>query len=160
MSGDGPNPVPELAGFNEAPIRESGKWRNATQIFRFGQASMRPRFANRGSTRGNACDSGSPIRFNEAPIRESGKSRNQRARIHRWRCFNEAPIRESGKCDPQDQPRIGTAGFNEAPIRESGKCLNLTDWGGKVYGFNEAPIRESGKWLEPGVLYYGWAGLQ
>ena len=85
------------SGFNEAPIHESGKSRDA-EDFRHGRlASMRPRFMNRGS-------SGQPLRlpksrssFNEAPIHESGKS-VRTARIRRRRTgFNEAPIHESGK---------------------------------------------------------------
>ena len=64
-----------VRGFNEAPIRESGKFDGARQLLVDSvAASMRPRFANRGSieryastrVRLNAC-------FNEAPIRESGK---------------------------------------------------------------------------------------
>ena len=37
-------------------------------------ASMRPRFMNRGSARGTSLHARRPARFNEAPIHESGKS--------------------------------------------------------------------------------------
>ena len=36
-------------GFNEAPIHESGKWPDAARSTADGDASMRPRFMNRGS---------------------------------------------------------------------------------------------------------------
>ena len=62
-------------GFNEAPIRESGKFKDGYEEHDDLMASMRPRFANRGSAGrrdeeglGKGC-------FNEAPIRESGKLR-------------------------------------------------------------------------------------
>ena len=60
-------------------------------------ASMRPRFMNRGSatllrTTGSPSD-----RFNEAPIHESGKSRHRTAPSRMSGSFNEAPIHESGK---------------------------------------------------------------
>ena len=109
--------------FNEAPIRESGKCpRNASQGAG-SRASMRPRFANRGSrTLCAACIAGRNG-FNEAPIRESGKlERLAESRCSRSR-FNEAPIRESGKSRCTARPRSRLRGFNEAPIRESGKCL-------------------------------------
>ena len=61
------------AGFNEAPIHESGKY------FRSGVHHVRDQ------------------RFNEAPIHESGKS-DMKPRIGPyWPGFNEAPIHESGK---------------------------------------------------------------
>ena len=65
------------AGFNEAPIHESGKCQT--------------------------CDSSSLLdctsRFNEAPIHESGKSCQLLKMAGRSRNsrFNEAPIHESGK---------------------------------------------------------------
>ena len=85
-------------GFNEAPIHESGKSGriecgrsqgiDASMRPRFmnrgspdsistlcqgGSASMRPRFMNRGSPAAYRPDSGTRHRFNEAPIHESGK---------------------------------------------------------------------------------------
>ena len=59
--------------FNEAPIRESGKFNSPVQ--------------NRKRVPG----------FNEAPIRESGKFKRQVTLIPMIGGFNEAPIRESGK---------------------------------------------------------------
>ena len=60
--------------FNEAPIHESGKCGHATVLaVDRAQASMRPRFMNRGSV---GCDNLEPeglFSFNEAPIHESGK---------------------------------------------------------------------------------------
>ena len=61
------------AGFNEAPIHESGKLRR----------DMR--------------DLLHEICFNEAPIHESGKSQPAPPRHGARACFNEAPIHESGK---------------------------------------------------------------
>ena len=43
------------------------------EAFVVGQASMRPRFMNRGSKTPAAAPLPSPRRFNEAPIHESGK---------------------------------------------------------------------------------------
>ena len=65
--------------FNEAPIHESGKCKatgSGGVVEEAGDASMRPRFMNRGSHAGHGCfrlyicSRG----FNEAPIHESGKS--------------------------------------------------------------------------------------
>ena len=68
------------SGFNEAPIHESGKsGRNSAGSIRRRDASMRPRFMNRGSegcTIETSC--GVRLSFNEAPIHESGKSRQTR----------------------------------------------------------------------------------
>ena len=63
------------------------------------QASMRPRFMNRGSRRSAA------------------------GRIASSNCFNEAPIHESGKCRARVDRSGPSARFNEAPIHESGKSV-------------------------------------
>ena len=42
-------------------------------VYRPIQASMRPRFMNRGSAQGNVAESDPHRGFNEAPIHESGK---------------------------------------------------------------------------------------
>ena len=61
------------------------------------QASMRPRFMNRGSSVPVHGDIQCLLRFNEAPIHESGKCVRHHNH-HASRCrFNEAPIHESGK---------------------------------------------------------------
>ena len=66
-------PVP-IAGFNEAPIHESGKLPpDARQRPRI-RASMRPRFMNRGSELHHRWTARAGRGFNEAPIHESGKS--------------------------------------------------------------------------------------
>ena len=63
--------------FNEAPIHESGKFRN--------RGVVPP----------------SILSFNEAPIHESGKCSVTGGPTGIWRSFNEAPIHESGKsADP------------------------------------------------------------
>ena len=62
------------AGFNEAPIHESGKFANFFRTLRTdGEASMRPRFMNRGSSNLIRTATMLCTRFNEAPIHESGK---------------------------------------------------------------------------------------
>ena len=71
-------PFARVAGFNEAPIHESGKLGRAHARCDVDRASMRPRFMNRGSAcaPGPSCPAGD--RFNEAPIHESGKSQLDR----------------------------------------------------------------------------------
>ena len=87
-----------LAGFNEAPIHESGKWPSGRDPrCEIPVASMRPRFMNRGSTMPASRLRWAAARFNEAPIHESGKYRHQEANPSRFPGFNEAPIHESGK---------------------------------------------------------------
>ena len=108
-------------------------------------ASMRPRFANRGSPESRAEDARNERGFNEAPIRESGKSKRQRLDCLHHNRFNEAPIRESGKLLLLCRGRGVGSGFNEAPIRESGKSPAPRADGCRASCFNEAPIRESGK---------------
>ena len=61
------------AGFNEAPIHESGK-----SPARYDPLAK-------------------PLRFNEAPIHESGKYPSPVLQESREPGFNEAPIHESGK---------------------------------------------------------------
>ena len=62
------------AGFNEAPIHESGKFCQCLTPVRMRTASMRPRFMNRGSASASIGIRADGIRrFNEAPIHESGK---------------------------------------------------------------------------------------
>ena len=60
-------------------------------------ASMRPRFMNRGSAGDGEAFTGIRVRFNEAPIHESGKFHPVRVFGRPQRGFNEAPIHESGK---------------------------------------------------------------
>ena len=87
-----------------------------------GDASMRPRFMNRGSAKALYRVIDGPPRFNEAPIHESGKSRchmavrnsGQRASM-RPRFMNRGSHRQA------IPSRMGRRGFNEAPIHESGK---------------------------------------
>ena len=67
--------------FNEAPIHESGKLCQATELRTLSLA------------------------FNEAPIHESGKSGRCTRRPAARFTFNEAPIHESGKCDGGRIPR-------------------------------------------------------
>ena len=59
-------------------------------------ASMRPRFMNRGRARERPARSAT-ARFNEAPIHESGKRAVVVVRGQPGLRFNEAPIHESGK---------------------------------------------------------------
>ena len=60
-------------------------------------ASMRPRFMNRGSPPRLRRLATPPARFNEAPIHESGKF-DRYGPVSRFVSrFNEAPIHESGK---------------------------------------------------------------
>ena len=61
--------------FNEAPIHESGKSTPAMRRVPNEEASMRPRFMNRGSSIHTASRKAGPHCFNEAPIHESGKWR-------------------------------------------------------------------------------------
>ena len=79
------NPRPR--SFNEAPIHESGKFREAAS------ASLR--------TSG----------FNEAPIHESGKSHALALSVVRSLGFNEAPIHESGKCGRSPESTRDEAGL-------------------------------------------------
>ena len=59
--------------FNEAPIHESGKWYQTLADQASRDASMRPRFMNRGSSLASLQSYGLDCGFNEAPIHESGK---------------------------------------------------------------------------------------
>ena len=59
--------------FNEAPIHESGKSQVAEFLGVEDEASMRPRFMNRGSPLLLYRLGGRVHGFNEAPIHESGK---------------------------------------------------------------------------------------
>ena len=59
--------------FNEAPIHESGKFKNGRLPDSSVPASMRPRFMNRGSAPCPVPTSYPLAGFNEAPIHESGK---------------------------------------------------------------------------------------
>ena len=65
--------APRSAGFNEAPIHESGKFEEWEAL------------------------DGSGPGFNEAPIHESGKCRSGSTPRSTTGGFNEAPIHESGK---------------------------------------------------------------
>ena len=62
------------------------------------QASMRPRFMNRGSGESLCLHSDVLESFNEAPIHESGKYVRSGFEKRTGPGFNEAPIHESGKC--------------------------------------------------------------
>ena len=118
--------------FNEAPIHESGKSASLNEARVMVNASMRPRFMNRGShpqakqgaqkrlasmrprfmNRGSPCQTPSTRypcqRFNEAPIHESGKCPMRYRRLRRWpSCFNEAPIHESGKSKRREKHDAG-----------------------------------------------------
>ena len=66
------------------------------------EASMRPRFMNRGSYDLGMDKYQVQIGFNEAPIHESGKSAFQRRQGFQGFRFNEAPIHESGKFRGRD----------------------------------------------------------
>ena len=61
------------------------------------EASMRPRFMNRGSDAVGDPLRESLLRFNEAPIHESGKCCAGWRNTNKETGFNEAPIHESGK---------------------------------------------------------------
>ena len=61
------------AGFNEAPIHESGKWVEYMDAHGVENASMRARFMNRGSQVARRLEGAGCLSFNEAPIHESGK---------------------------------------------------------------------------------------
>ena len=108
--------------FNEAPIHESGKWphhRSSDQ--RSGDASMRPRFMNRGSETLSwaltfALSASMRPRFMNRGSAMAATTRGAAAP-----CFNEAPIHESGKSSGQRRGPVPEARFNEAPIHESGK---------------------------------------
>ena len=88
------------AGFNEAPIHESGKCMDGHRVHPVQRASMRPRFMNRGSRSGSGCSrmlsaaSMRPRFMN----RGSGRAATQHGRASAR--FNEAPIHESGKSRP------------------------------------------------------------
>ena len=83
--------------FNEAPIHESGKFSEPPEATGSDRASMRPRFMNRGSHE-HGRQSG---RGGGASMRPRFMNRGSTAaRGHRPRetsRFNEAPIHESGK---------------------------------------------------------------
>ena len=65
--------------FNEAPIHESGKSGCDPRWLPRPNASMRPRFMNRGSASGHPSRRKTAGCFNEAPIHESGKCGNRHA---------------------------------------------------------------------------------
>ena len=86
-------------------------------------ASMRPRFMNRGSPGGRG-----------------------RRPAFRLASFNEAPIHESGKCAAADK---GNAATHRASMRprfmNRGSNEPSATWATAGGRFNEAPIHESGK---------------
>ena len=112
--------------FNEAPIHESGKCPPTDYVMTLHahQASMRPRFMNRGSScRVRQLDMGA-ARF-KASMRPRFMNRGSEADGYTMPegigGFNEAPIHESGKYHDERRQTLRTARFNEAPIHESGK---------------------------------------
>ena len=139
-------PNPSTSCFNEAPIRESGKCLHEVSHTRLVQASMRPRFANRGSIAVRSLwVSGGPC-FNEAPIRESGKCATLSAMDLSPIGFNEAPIRESGKSRPPAQSGSASHLASMRPrFANRGSTSSVRSSAEARAGFNEAPIRESGK---------------
>ena len=158
-------------GFNEAPIHESGKssrphhgpapLREASMRPRFMNrgsvadrdaidgailASMRPRFMNRGSRRRMRRGSAAQTRFNEAPIHESGKCERSRDHRDRRRRASMRPrFMNRGSSGLLDLVALRIGRFNEAPIHESGKYPRFPHRARARYRFNEAPIHESGK---------------
>ena len=109
------------------------------------EASMRPRFMNRGSVRDHRILERYQLGFNEAPIHESGKYLGRIESGDQNVGFNEAPIHESGKYSVSLRIFASDPGFNEAPIHESGKFCTTCDTPWSQRSFNEAPIHESGK---------------
>ena len=90
------------------------------------EASMRPRFMNRGSAAWKLVQQQPYDGFNEAPIHESGKCHPDPRPSPAWSCFNEAPIHESGKYAGSEGTRPDSGHrFNEAPIHESGKYVSI-----------------------------------
>ena len=158
------------AGFNEAPIHESGKSKGGSDSRAVRPASMRPRFMNRGSAAISLSALKSSYGFNEAPIHESGKllrgsgsRRERRVASMRPRFMNRGSAgvqsTEPDRALASMRPRFMNRGsesaidsripyqrrFNEAPIHESGKCGSGRYPKYVQLGFNEAPIHESGK---------------
>ena len=134
------------------------------------QASMRPRFMNRGSGVAALRYHTARARFNEAPIHESGKWAADLPPHRIRRRFNEAPIHESGKCDDGDgdqrgrrpasmRPRFMNRGSrmsrsamgHRIPASMRPRFMNRGSLSGpgrkrrNAVRFNEAPIHESGK---------------
>ena len=134
------------------------------------EASMRPRFMNRGSGETLSERNPSWYSFNEAPIHESGKHSRFHAPSTRLLSFNEAPIHESGKLDfdrieggdelpASMRPRFmnrGSARIDDFDLQPDlasmrprfmnrGSALVLSGRLGPLKCFNEAPIHESGK---------------
>ena len=65
-----------LAGFNEAPIHESGKYRSMCSVMRVKTSFNEAPIHESGKSIGDQPIQGQPHRFNEAPIHESGKSQS------------------------------------------------------------------------------------
>ena len=112
--------------FNEAPIRESGKLPpDLDDALNQLAASMRPRFANRGSYGRVIRECRRTTCFNEAPIRESGKSHTGDRTMFQPVASMRPRFANRGSTERWAQAAANAAGFNEAPIRESGKLWVL-----------------------------------
>ena len=85
------------------------------------EASMRPRFMNRGSCCRPSCADTSGTGFNEAPIHESGKLVDCRASVAVGRASMRPRFMNRGSDDDLACLAPCFLGFNEAPIHESGK---------------------------------------
>ena len=127
-----------MAGFNEAPIHESGK---------------SPRYQPRRDR---------PARFNEAPIHESGKcGKTNEATEEIVMRFNEAPIHESGKWRSGYLGRQDHSGASMRPrFMNRGSNIPLRSDGSPATCFNEAPIHESGKYGQEQLVASSVAQLQ
>ena len=134
------------SGFNEAPIRESGKWREGlADGERPAIASMRPRFANRGSPRmprkrrRDISASMRPRFANRGSEAARGPAPGRRRASMRPRFANRGSDRRNARVDDLGiasmRPRFANRGSaaRAVPVRPG------------VGRFNEAPIRESGK---------------
>ena len=157
--------------FNEAPIHESGKEEyhthkspdlfNASMRPRFmnrgsvgwgretsrpTMASMRPRFMNRGSSERSRESGPALIHASMRPrFMNRGSSSGSERPAHRPLRFNEAPIHESGKSHIASLPRATEPASMRPRFMNRGSSWprGYSRCGGSC--FNEAPIHESGK---------------
>ena len=112
------------SGFNEAPIHESGKSRRRGGNLPWAQASMRPRFMNRGSDHGGGYR-GSGVRASMRPRFMNRGSVSVRIEGASSPCrFNEAPIHESGKCVPGLESAALFGASMRPRFMNRGSCLN------------------------------------
>ena len=84
-------------------------------------ASMRPRFMNRGSAGVQGFDNRGYACFNEAPIHESGKCVRMVDSQSRLQASMRPRFMNRGSPTSRRKPPGSTSCFNEAPIHESGK---------------------------------------